>query len=261
MSSKELYRLTENSTIWTFTSTNEAEVYNLETYAPKIVGRSEISDKAQVSKATVDVTFPIDDPIGVHLMRSDIEAIVKLDIYSKDEAGEFENLWRGRLQKAAPSGDQIKVTFQSIFSSNRRVGARPVYQRACRHVLYGPGCKIAIATRQIAATITAMSDDGINLVIPAAAGYESGFFNAGVVVAPDGTMRYIVSQVGSAVQLIRSSDVLSNDFAASGSVSVMIAPGCTQQIGVCGGRFGNLPNNGGFPYIPEKNPMGGSSIV
>lgn len=260
MSSKELYRLTEGTVVWTFTSSNEAEVYNGETYTPRVVGRSEISDKAQLSKATVDVTFALLDDIAQHLLKSAVDAVVRLDIYSKDEAGVYRNEWRGRLQSISPDGKNNKATFENIFSANRRYGARPVYQRTCRHAVYGPGCRLNLVDFLTPATVTGMSADGLTLQVPGAAAQASGYYRAGVLLMSDGTMRYIASHVGPILTLVRASDTLRAQFTA-GSASVSIAPGCDQTEPTCFGRFNNLYNHGGWSKIPLTDPIGGAPIV
>jgi len=42
---------------------------------------------------------------------------------------------------------------------------------------------------------------------------------------------------------------------------VKIYPGCDRVRATCESKFDNLDNFGGFPWIPTKNPFGGSSIV
>ena len=36
--------------------------------------------------------------------------------------------------------------------------------------------------------------------------------------------------------------------------------GCNHTTEVCDGKFANLLNYGGFPFIPQKNPMDGTII-
>lgn len=268
MSTKDLYRFVEGTVINTFTSSNEAEVYTSpvatgpETYEPKIMGRGEITDKAQPTKGSLDITFPLNDDFAQHLLNSGIDSIVRLDIYSKDEAGVFRTEWRGRLSKVAPKDKEVTVTFESVFSANRRVGSRRVFQRTCPYAVYGPGCTLSLAAFLTAATVTAMSADGRTVTVPEAAAKPSGYYTAGIVQMPDGSMRYITSHVGSTLVLIRSSDILNAAFATASPVDVHIAKGCTQLQPTCGDSdFNNLPNFGGFPFMPLTNPIGGSSIV
>lgn len=268
MSTKDLYRFTEGTVINTFTSSNEAEVYTSpsaagpETYVPKIMGRGEISDKAQPTKGSLDITFPLNDDFAQHLLNSGLDSIVRLDIYSKDEAEVFRTEWRGRLAKTAPKDKEMTVTFESVFSANRKVGSRRVFQRTCQYAVYGPGCTLSLVAFLTAASVTAMSADGRTLTVPAAAAKPDGYYLAGVLQMPDGSMRYITNHVGSTLVIIRSSDILNAAFALANPVAVHIAKGCTQLQPTCGDSdFNNLNNFGGFPFMPLTNPIGGSSIV
>lgn len=261
MTSKELYRLTEGTVVYAFTSSNEAEVYNGETYSPKVVGRSEINDQAQISKMTVDVSFPIDDDIGQHLLNSTIDSIIRLNIYSKDEDGTVTNIWKGRIRTTAPNDKTIKATFESIFSSNRRAGARPIYQRTCRHAVYSVGCGLRLADFQVASTVTDMSQDGLTVIVPGAAAQPDGSYSAGIIIMSDGTMRYITAHAGSTLVLIRASDTMQKDFDNLGHADVFIAMGCTQTDPVCFARFNNIENFGGWKTIPLIDPMSGKPIV
>jgi hypothetical protein len=46
-----------------------------------------------------------------------------------------------------------------------------------------------------------------------------------------------------------------------GSQTVNLYPGCNKSMDHCINRFDNILNYGGFPWIPGKNPFGGTSIV
>lgn len=259
MSYKELFRLTEGTVVSTFTSSNEAETYNGELYTPRVVGRSEISDTSQISKASLDVTFAIGDTLGQHLLNSSIDSVVRLDLFAKNEDDTVEAIFRGRIRTMAPSDKNNKATFESVFSSNRRMGARPVYQRTCRHAVYGPGCKLVLNDHKTNANVIAMSDDGLSLVLSISP--ATGLYNAGIIGMSDGTMRYITSQVGNTFVIIRASDTLNADFAPDNTAAVWVAPGCTQTEDICFTRFNNLDNFGGWSSIPLIDPISGTPIV
>ena len=42
--------------------------------------------------------------------------------------------------------------------------------------------------------------------------------------------------------------------------TVTAYPGCDHDNSTCSGKFANIDNYGGFPFIPEKNPMDGTSV-
>jgi hypothetical protein len=46
-----------------------------------------------------------------------------------------------------------------------------------------------------------------------------------------------------------------------GGVPLTLYPGCDHLKATCLAKFDNLPNYGGFPYIPARNPLDGRSIV
>ena len=70
-----------------------------------------------------------------------------------------------------------------------------------------------------------------------------------------GAMRFIVNHVGATLYLSRPfvEDI-------SGQV-IDIFPGCDHLRTTCAGKFANGDNFGGFPYIPNINPFGGTAIV
>jgi uncharacterized phage protein (TIGR02218 family) len=151
----------------------------------------------------------------------------------------------------------------------RRSGARARFQRNCRHALYGKGCGVNKEDYALAGRVDSVS--GLTLVVPEAAGEASGWFTGGVVEFPDGSFRMITAHSGSSVTLSRASRFVVDSIPASGygqnygeyygGVSVTLYPGCDRTMATCKNKFNNLDNNGGFRWIPSKNPMGGSSIV
>jgi uncharacterized phage protein (TIGR02218 family) len=41
---------------------------------------------------------------------------------------------------------------------------------------------------------------------------------------------------------------------------VTVSPGCDHTMATCDEVYDNLPNYGGFPFIPQKNPFGGNPV-
>lgn len=268
MSTKDLFRMTEADRVWTFTSSNEDETYQSpsatapEVYEARVVGRSEFKDTAQYLKDTIEVTFALMDPIAQHFLQSPVDYAGRIECYSKDEAGNYETEWRGTLKDVKPDDKQCKLVFNSVFSANRTVGARPVFQRNCRHTVYSLACGLSFDDWKIAGNVTDISDDALTLTIAEAATKPNGYFNSGVIVMPDGTMRAIRQHVGTTISIVRYSPSLVEAWneAAGDPVPVFIAPGCSQSMQWCEGTFGNHLQYGGFLNIPLRNPNG-SSIV
>lgn len=286
MSTKDLFRITEGNAIYSFTSSNEDEprdveflmesgdilalesgdtliLEEIEIFAARVVGRGEFKDTANFLKDTVDLSFPIRDTLAQHFLQSPIDYAARIECFSLDEAGVLRNEWRGTLTDVKPgSQGECKLTFNSLFASNRTAGTRPVFQRSCRHNVYGPGCGVLFDNFKVAANVTALSSTGLVVTCDEAALQPNGYYNAGVIVMPDGTKRYIRSHVGNQLTLIRYSPSLVEAWNASGgtSVSVYIAPGCSQSFNWCLNTFANQKRYGGFLNIPLNNPNA-SAIV
>lgn len=267
---KELYRFVEGSSVWTVTSADSSEVYNGETYVPVTIGRSEAESKNELSRANLQVTVDLDNAMGRRWMKNILDEVVSLTLFSKDGA-DVSVTWKGRLASVKPDVSSIELVFESIFTSLRRAGLRKRYQRSCPHVLYGRGCSLNKADWATAGKMLALSADGLTVTVPEAASFADGYFTSGMIEAPDGTLRFITNHIGQFLTLIRPVSSLGEALINSGygvsyggfygGVSVNIYPGCDRTKETCNNKFNNLPNYGGFPFIPLKNPFGGSSIV
>lgn len=252
----ELFRLVENATVFTVTSSDKEVVYSSETYTPVAVGRTEVESKNELSRANIELTFGIDNEIAQRYMNTVVDAVVSLTVFSQED-GDTNVVWKGRLSAVKPQESNVKLIFESVFTSLRRPGLRARYQRNCRHMLYGRGCRLNKEDFDVAGTATAIA--GTVVTVAAAAGFPNGWFAGGMLEAPDLTLRFITSHTGSQLTLIRKIDSLSAAI-VGGPQSVRIFPGCDRSRETCVAKFNNLNNNGSFPFIPTRNPFNGASF-
>jgi len=288
---KDLFRITEGDAVYRFTSSNETEYLDVELltesgdtlvteagvllidevaddYPPRVVGRSEVKDTANYLKDTFDLTTPLLDTIAQHFIASPVDYVARIELYTRQADGSLTVEWRGTLADVAPSEKECKLTWNSSFASNRTAGKRPVHTRLCRHTLYArsigraSSCDVVFDDFKVAATVTGISPDGLTLTLDGIGALPSGYLNAGVFVAPDGTRRFIRAHSGSTIALIRRSPSIEEAIAAAGGdpVDVFVAPGCSQKRDRCTNLFNNLPNYGGFPAIPLSNPNASNII-
>lgn len=258
----DLFRIVMGARVWTLTSADTDQFYDagsgMELYSSISVGRGGNEQKNEISKANLDVSIPIDHELAYLLLTSYSEQIMSLTVFTKRDTTEVT--WKGRLASIKPEDAKLTMVFESVFTSLRRPGLRARYQKSCRHALYGRGCKLDPEDFAVAGTLAALS--GVTLTVAAAAGYSDGYFLAGMVRAPDGALSYVVAHTGSSLTLQRRSNSLENAFASTGiATAVQLYPGCDHSRATCLAKFNNLLRYGGFDWIPQKNPMGGSSIV
>jgi uncharacterized phage protein (TIGR02218 family) len=258
----ELYKFVEGSTVWTYTSSDIPLIDVEGVFLPRAMGRDEIENRNELAKANVTITLPVTDDLAIRLIGTVIEVPVTLTIFSKIDLS-TNTIWKGRLASVKPDGDSVKLVFESVATSLRRYGLRKKYQRSCPHVLYGSACKANKAAFAVSASVVGMPSANA-VIVQTTSSYFPPYFVGGMLQTASGVMRFIVEQseptgtppsVQFTITLIRVIEALT-----PGS-TVTIYPGCDRSRAVCDGVFGNLVNNGSFPFIPLTNPFDGKPII
>ena len=262
----------EERLVWTYTNAPYEVVFNNETYVPAAVSHNEVESKQDVAKADLDVSFDLGNVAASRWLKDSVETVVSLTIWEQDDVDDGSDthvIWKGRLAGVKPSGAKITLSFDSVFTSLQRPGLGARYQRMCRHLLYGRGCKVAKSNYAVAGVPTAVS--GVTVTVPEAAAFPDGYFAMGMIEMGDGTSRLIVGHAGANLTLMRPMLSLTRLFTdqgygksygeAYGGLTITLYPGCPRDRQTCNDRFNNLPNYGGFDWIPSRNPFNGTSIV
>lgn len=257
----ELFKFVEGSIITTQTRGDTDITYNTELYVSDYpIKRSGMQSKKELSTASVDIQLELSNPLAQRHLANPIDTVVSVTIFQQTDAS-TDVFWKGRLTSTKASGKEVTLTCESIFTSLRRPGLRARFQKSCRHALYGNGCKVDKDDHEVISTVT--SANGVSLVIAGLDAYPDGRFRGGMVMAPDGVLRFVVDHIGNNLTLSRTFEQLQALYNTNGPgvVAVKVYPGCSHNMDDCLNIFNNLRNHGGFPWIPPKNPVGGSSIV
>lgn len=275
MRANELYKIVLDDQTWNWTSGDTEVVYNGDTYTPMTIGRTEVEQGDEINRANITLSVPRDNPVGAIYLAHTPDHPVSVTIFRQETelSGSPDSAtltyWKGRIAGAKASGSQIEISCESVFTSLRRFGLRARYQRGCRHALYHRGCTLDRADFAVTARVSAIS--GVNITVPEAAGQADGWYLGGMLEF-DGVLRFIVNHVGQVLTLQRVFEDLNDAFAESGYgmnygnyyggiPAIRIYPGCDRTRATCNSKFNNLPNHGGFDWIPNRNPFDGRSIV
>lgn len=256
-----LYEFVQGSLSWFFNSSADTIIWNTKTWLPNSISHSDVTQSNELSKDNLSLKFSRLDTFANQFMGYAPDQVTSIIIRRGHiNDGEFVVYWRGRVVGSKASNNTIDIECESIFTSLRRPGLRARYQRTCRHALYSSGCNLSKDSFVSTGLVSALS--GATITVPAIAGADAGWWLGGIV-GYGVNLRLISGHSGGVITMSRPIDALSDAFALYGSNSqtVSIYPGCDRTRGTCGSKFANSLNFGGFPWIPTKNPLGGSSIV
>ena len=229
------------------------------TWTPFSISHGKIPDSDQAFRSELIVTVPLSsDFAGDVIGAFDFDPMI-LTIYRGDvNSAEIIPVFKGRVLSATPKDEGIcTLTCMTEIAALQRKGLGAVIQRPCRHVHYGRGCGLNLATYQVANDIVGISANGLAIQLTSASAQPDGFYTLGIIEW-DGRFEMMLTHSGNNVTLSAAIPGLVEAVTA-GTVSVIIAPGCPLSRTVCNDRFANILNFGGFPFISD-NPFDGRQV-
>lgn len=251
---QDLFQFVEGASAWYVTSGQESVIHGGNTYIPAAVSRSDFESKPEMTKMDLTLDFDMDNTVARRWLVTVLDSIVTLTVFVKDgDSSTVTQAWKGRLASVKPGMASIRLVFENVFTSLRRLGLRRRFQRNCPHVLYGRGCFVSMLAYELSSTVGTVN--GVSVISTVAGSQPANYYRGGILKAADGTMRFITGHNGTNLTLIRSISTLVTGQACK------LYPGCDRTRETCNTTFNNLLNNGSTPFIPIKNPFGGISFI
>ena len=252
----ELFEFRRGSQFWRYTTAPMAITKTGQTFTPEAIKRGKIKQSDDMAKGGIDLVFPRLNLFAKDFLTTSPEQVTTVTIWRAhfgDVVEDFIAYWKGRVLKVSASQAEITIDCESVFTSLKRPGLRARYERGCRHGLYSTECSLSMANFKLTANVIAAS--AYVLTVPDAASHPDGNFTGGVITNVMGVHRLITSHVG---QIIKINRVFPD---SPNGQEVSLYPGCDKLKSTCVSKFNNLPNFGGFPFIPYDNPFGGKSVA
>lgn len=248
---------------WAFTTSEVPVIHDGRTYEPMPFQHSAIAPTGDVAKAAITISVPQDCQVGELFRIQPPSGVVSLTLFVKHvDDPEAKAVWKGRITNVEWEQPWLHLTSENVFSSLQRLGLRRKYGTACPHTLYqvGPGlCNVNRDTFAEVRTLTGLS--GVTLSFTSLIGVrQNGYFAGGFLTWVHGVNGYLERR------MITSSDEMGNVVITSPPPGLAVGmpmtlyPGCDHTLATCHGKFNNALNYGGTPYIPKKNPFGGSTL-
>lgn len=251
----ELYQFVKGVDRYPFTTfISQIEYQGLE-YTPTPIVRDRLKQSKDILKNGLSVTLPRDNSLAKQFIASSPDIPVTLTIFRGQDLGaslDFITYWKGRIVSSSVTDNHVKLECESLFTTLNRVGLRAKFELSCRHALYGVGCNVNNQAYRVVSNVLSVNA-GVTIEVQDAAAFGNNYYTGGILKSLTGEQRFILKQIGTTVTISRPIFDLTSQ--------VEIFPGCDHLIGTCNGKFNNVLNFGGFPYIPQRNPFDGSSII
>jgi len=249
----EIYSFIFDGGAYYQTSGLESVVYNSRQYDPVPLRRSTLEANITEERTELKLQTVRDNPVAELFRVAPPSSTVSVSLYRGDGAA-FTLAWTGRILSCEWSGLEAVLFCEPVSTSLERSGLRRAYSRGCPHVLYGPSCRVSTGIHKVSTTATGT---GTQIQVGSVGGQSDGYFDGGYLDYRHGSgiydRRMILSQVGTTLTISYPIQDLAGE--------VDIFPGCDHTTGANGcGKFSNLQNFGGFPFVPSKNPFGGNPI-
>ncbi len=246
--------------VYRYNTSSAIRTLNGASWLPLPIKHTIVSQSGETDKNSLTVTLPRST---ANDMNVDFDAVVPKGTYTMFRGfltgtGETVVNWKGKIASRRRTQTDFILAIESLATSVKRHALSDRVSVICRHSVYNRGCNLSRASFQTSGTVTDLSEK--TATVSAASGETDGYFNGGIMELPDGDEVMIVSHTGSSLVLDQIPDYLKLYLDSSG-VSVDIYPGCDKLESTCINVFNNLPNNGGFKYIPDRNPFSGGSAI
>lgn len=254
----ELYRFSYgpmNTQVHLYTDGEQPVMFGNQLYRPIPIKRSGIVISGTLDKAALTVNLPASADVPELYRVHPPSHVVSLEIYqghADDPALQFLQCWTGRVLNCRWVNREATLTCEPGSTSLKRPGLRRNYQYGCPHVLYDTAsCRASEANATVAATVQFVDGTLVGLSVAGATIHEGGMIKW---TQPNG-----MNEVRTIIKTMSGAYVLGGvAVGLSPGMQVHLIKGCDHAPTGCA-LHNNLPNYGGQPWIPLKNPMSSTS--
>lgn len=241
---QECFKFEYTTESWNLTSSKQDVDLGGDTYEATFIKRGTLRNENDMFSTALTVTVAQDNPVALKF-RTWIEDAILLTVY-RQHYGDNDPvvLWSGKVSSCKFKDGQAELACTPLYTTLKRLGLLRVYQRSCPHVQYGTACTLDSAVWESEVVATSVLDK----IISFSGSFPINYFAGGSAVFGD-EKRWIVSSTVSSITVLAPFINLVDES------TIKIIPGCQHDKTKCKDTFNNLDNNGGFFFIPSKNPF------
>lgn len=252
----EIYTFTRDGLVWRYTSADEDQTVNSNTFAAYPIERNGIDQTQESARSNLTLKVTKNLPVIQQFKTCPPSSVTTVMIQRFHQGfSDYVIVWMGRVTNVKFFEREAEVRAEPIYTSMKRPVLRRRYQTTCPHVLYGPICKVSMVNYVINVQLSA--NGGTILQSSGFTSKEDGYFSGGFIEwESDGTIerRFILHHASDEIE-INLPILLMPD-----NAPIRVYPGCDHSLSTCHYKFANVENNGGQPFYPGNNPFAGSPI-
>jgi uncharacterized phage protein (TIGR02218 family) len=257
----DLYTITlKNGTALRYTTwdTNLVVLGNKFLTGPPNIARSAIEEKLGMDVATLEITIEAslaDTIIGVPVLQAIGQGLFdgagfRIDrLFMDSNSNQIGTVVRfsgfvGPVEELTRAGAKLTVNAGTAYL-NMQLPAI-ILQPGCTNTLFDPRCGLLKAS--FANNLVAQPGSTLNKIITASAQPDTYFDNGQLIFTGgpnSGLVKAIRQYIGGVIYFNSPLPSLPN-----AGDSFTAYPGCDKTQATCTGKFNNLPNFEGFPYVP-----------
>lgn len=256
----ELYEFQNGSSIWLFTSGDDAITVSSSVYNKENIERTKILQSQEGIRNQLTLTVRRDLPVAelyVQLIPLLETSVVVKKIHRDDPDQEVKIIWQGKIFDVKwPSGKaSAEIRCDPNIGSQKSEGLRGRWQIRCNHTIYDEFCSLIFENLQTTLTVSALSTDGLTVTLPglSSATPSADHWIGGLLKLGVDQFNMINSSSGDDIEIWRYMPDLT-----VGS-TVQIGPGCQNLKSRCL-ILGNFENFLGAPDVPLKDIFTGDGL-
>jgi len=247
---------------WSYCTASEDIVYDGNLYVPMPISHDEPKSSGDASRASIDVRLPYDCPVGELFRVQPPSGVVSLTLFAIHFGDtEAKALWKGRVTNSEWERPWLVLTSENVFSSLRTPGLGRKFSVGCPLTLYRQGagqCNVNKDAYKSTHVVSAVN--GLTLSCPSASGIPYAYFDGGFATWTNVDTGFVEQRMIVGSDTSGSITLVSTPIGCVPGSPVTIYPGCDHSLATCHSKFSNSLNHGGTPFIPRKNPFGGSTL-
>lgn len=248
----ELYDFRIGSDAYLWTTNPVAVTYNSLTYEPMEVAREALQFSSDTRAEALKITVPASTAMVRRYINSvpgQRATLTITRVHRNDGANQLIQMFKGIAQTVGfdLNGLSASIAVVPITAELANSIPRFAFSGVCNHVLYDGACTVAQSLFRYQDEVTGVAGDTITVQGLSVKG--SGWATGGYIALPSGEFRQILEHTGDNVRVLLP-------FPSSPlGLTVEVFAGCDHSINTCSSKFSNVPNFGGFAWVPLRNPF------